>query len=108
MLEAKLGQASLLKKIVDSIKDIVNEVNFDCSSSGISLQAMEQAHVVLVSLALNAEGFESYRCDRNIPLGVNLSSLSKILKSANNDDSITLKAEDSGDTLNLTFESSSK
>lgn len=37
-----------------------------------ALQAMDNSHVALVSLKLVAEQFESYRCDRNIPLGVNV------------------------------------
>lgn len=35
---------------------------------------MDNSHVALVSLKLIAEQFESYRCDRNMPLGVNVSS----------------------------------
>lgn len=38
-----------------------------------ALQAMDNSHVALVSLKLVADQFESYRCDRNIPLGVNVS-----------------------------------
>lgn len=36
---------------------------------------MDNSHVALVSLKLLADQFESYRCDRNIPLGVNVSCL---------------------------------
>lgn len=36
---------------------------------------MDNSHVALVSLKLHAEQFESYRCDRNMPLGVNVSHL---------------------------------
>ena len=38
-----------------------------------ALQAMDNSHVALVSLKLTADQFESYRCDRNMPLGVNVS-----------------------------------
>ena len=34
---------------------------------------MDNSHVALVSLKLVAEQFETYRCDRNMPLGVNVS-----------------------------------
>ena len=37
-----------------------------------ALQAMDNSHVALVSLKLIAEQFEAYRCDRNMPLGVNV------------------------------------
>ena len=69
---------------------------------------MDNSHVALVSLLLRSDGFEPYRCDRNLPLGINLNSLSKILKCAGNDDTITLKAEDTADVLSLVFESPGK
>ena len=53
---------------------------------------------------MRAEGFDPYRCDRNISLGINLGSMSKILKCSGSDDVITLKAEDSGDTVTFVFE----
>lgn len=93
-------------KVVDAIKDLVQDCNFDCNDSGIALQAMDNSHVALVSMMLKAEGFSPYRCDRNIALGVNLVSLTKVLRAAQNEDILTLKAEDAPDSLNLVFESS--
>lgn len=66
---------------------------------------MDNSHVALVSMLLRAEGFDPYRCDRNVALGINLNSFAKVLRSAQNDDIITIKAEDTPDTLNLVFES---
>lgn len=105
MLEARLEQAALLKKVVDAIKELVQDCNFDCNDTGIALQAMDNSHVALVSMMLKAEVFSPYRCDRNIALGINLTSLTKVLKCAANEDIMTLKAEDAPDSLNLVFES---
>jgi len=105
MFEAKLSHASLLKKILESIKDLVVETSFDCTPVGIALQAMDSSHVSLVSLLLREDGFERYRCDRNISLGINLSSMSKIIKCAANDDTVTLKAEDKGNSVTFVFDS---
>ena len=60
---------------------------------GISLQAMDTSHVALVSLNLSMEGFEEYRCDSNVVLGVNIANLSKVMKLADPSDSITLQAD---------------
>lgn len=38
MFEARLPQASLLKKVLESIKDVIDHANFDCSADGMSLQ----------------------------------------------------------------------
>ncbi|KIW25354.1 proliferating cell nuclear antigen (pcna) [Cladophialophora immunda] len=106
MLEARLEQAAMLKKVVDAIKDLVQDCNFDCNDSGIALQAMDNSHVALVSMMLKAEMFSPYRCDRNIALGINLNSLTKVIRAAQNEDILTIKAEDSPDVVNLVFESS--
>ncbi|KAL5178157.1 Proliferating cell nuclear antigen [Glycine soja] len=105
MLELRLVQGSLLKKVLESVKELVNDANFDCSSTGFSLQAMDSSHVALVALLLRSEGFEHYRCDRNISMGMNLNNMAKMLKCAGNDDIITIKADDGSDTVTFMFES---
>lgn len=68
---------------------------------------MDNSHVALVSVLIQASGFKRYRCDRPMPLGVNLGSLTKVLKCAKDDDICTLKAADEADVLNLIYEAKS-
>ena len=72
MFEARLPQANLLKKVLEAIKDLLNDATWDCNSSGMSLQAMDSSHVSLVALMLRSDGFDTYRCDRNLSMGINL------------------------------------
>ncbi|KAJ3731749.1 proliferating cell nuclear antigen, N-terminal domain-containing protein [Lentinula guzmanii] len=104
MLEAKLAEASVLKKLLDAIKELVTDANFECSEEGITLQAMDNSHVALVAVKLVQNGFKKYRCDRPMPLGVNVGSLTKVLKCAKDDDICTLRAADEADVLNLVYE----
>lgn len=67
---------------------------------------MDNSHVALVSMLLRSEAFEPFRCDRNIALGINLGSLTKVLRAAGSEDILTLKAEDAPDVVNLVFENS--
>jgi proliferating cell nuclear antigen len=67
---------------------------------------MDNSHVALVSMLLRSEAFSPFRCDRNIALGINLGSLTKVLRAAQSDDILTLKAEDAPDVVNLVFENS--
>lgn len=107
MLEAKFKQADLLKKVIDALKDLVTEANISCSSNGMVMQAIDSGHVSLVSLCLTAEGFESYECQRPVLLGVKISSMAKILKCGNANDSLTLAVSDEGNNLSFIFESES-
>ena len=38
MFEARLVQGNLLKKVLESLKDLLNEATWDCADSGIQLQ----------------------------------------------------------------------
>jgi len=105
MFECTLVQGDLFKKIISSVSDLVNDGNFMCDSHHMSFQGMDSSHVSLVALSLRAEGFKDYRCDRDITLGINFSSLSKILKCMGSKDSLALRAADEGDTVLFVFES---
>jgi proliferating cell nuclear antigen len=65
---------------------------------------MDTSHVALVSLNLSMEGFEEYRCDQNVVLGINIANMSKVMKLADPQDSITLQADQDPSTLKITFE----
>lgn len=64
---------------------------------------MDSSHVSLIQLLLRKEGFDLYRCDKNVTLGINLTSLGKILKCSGNKDTLTLRC-DSEDTMSIMFE----
>ncbi|XP_008806847.1 proliferating cell nuclear antigen-like isoform X2 [Phoenix dactylifera] len=105
MLELRLVQGRLLKMVVEAMKELVTDANFDFSSSGVSLQAMDSSHVALVALLLRSEGFDHFRCDRNHSMGMNINNVSKLLRCAANDDIIILNADDDSDTITFIFES---
>ena len=65
---------------------------------------MDSSHVALVSLQLGQNGFEMYRADRAMTLGVSITNLSKVLKLAGNDDKIILRAEEEASSLQIIFE----
>ena len=105
MFEARLTHGKVFKQLIEALKDLVQDANIDCSEDELSIQAMDSSHVSLVQVNLRSQGFDHFRCDRAISLGFNSTNMSKILKCAGNDDIITLKAEDTADTLTLMFES---
>ena len=108
MFLARLNQGVILKKIVDSIKELVQNVNIDAGPTAISMQAMDPSHVALVSLTLKESGFSEYRSGGVMTLGLNVQNLAKLFRLANNDDMITLKAEEQDPSyLTLIFEDNS-
>jgi proliferating cell nuclear antigen len=104
MFEARLIQGIILRQVLESIKDLVNDANFDVTEEDLTIQCMDSAHVSLVDVSLSAAAFDHYRCDKSLSLGFNSENMTKILKMMNKDDVVILKAEDEGDSLTLMFE----
>lgn len=102
-----MTQGGLLKKVLEATRELIQEANFEVSTTGISLQAMDSSHVSLVSLNLRADGFDHFRCDRSFSMGMNLNNMNKMLKCAGADDAITMRAEDGADVVTFLFESPS-
>ena len=102
MFEAQLSHAGQLKKIIDAVKELIQEANFDCGEDAISLQAMDSSHVAIVSLKLNSDMFQRYRADQTAAIGLNLADVAKALKCANNEDVCILRFNDH-DQDNVTF-----
>ena len=104
-MNAVMQKAGLLKKIIESLKDLITEAIIDCDQNGMYLQSMDSSHVALVTFLLKQNLFESYECERNISLGININSMAKILKCATNDDILIMEAKDPVDTLLFQFQS---
>ena len=115
MFEASLEDSSILKKIVDAIKELVKEVNFQIDTTGISLQAMDTSHVALISASIKAAGLSTFNCVKPItlgsltlsPLGINMENLLKVMKLSGENDSVKLRADETADKLILNFDDKS-
>lgn len=105
MFEARLAQGNLYRRVMEAIVSLVSDVNLECTSTGMNIQAMDSSHVCLVSVELAAESFDPYRCDKNITLGLNVTNFLKIIRCGCNDDCITLQAQDNSDSLSVLIES---
>jgi len=104
VFEAQLHQAALLRKVVDAMKDLCKDVNFDCSEKGLQVQSMDSSHVALVSLLLRESAFADFKCDRPMSLGMNVDSLGKILKMCGPNDSLKLRWQNEADTISFQCE----
>lgn len=108
MLEALVDASNLWKRLVECINALVNEANFNCSPGGLSIQAMDSSHVALVHVLLRDDCFVKYQCERNTVLGINLASMSKVLKIVEGTDSLALRHDEDSDVITLTSENTEK
>eukprot|EP00826_Nyctotherus_ovalis_P010228 TRINITY_DN12717_c0_g1_i3.p1 TRINITY_DN12717_c0_g1~~TRINITY_DN12717_c0_g1_i3.p1 ORF type:complete len:294 (-),score=68.58 TRINITY_DN12717_c0_g1_i3:171-1052(-) len=107
VFEGTLINVTKFRRLIESIKELVKEVNMVITDSGLAIQAIDSSHVALVSANIKSEGFSAFNCKKNITLGVSLENLIKVIKLAGDSDSITMQAGEDGDKLYLSFENSS-
>jgi hypothetical protein len=65
----------IVVQVLEATKELITEGNFEVSSSGLTLQAMDSSHVSLVALSLRSDGFEHFRADRSFSMGMNLNNM---------------------------------
>jgi len=104
MFECRMEKSEIMKKVMDALKDLIKEAVWDVNGESLSLQSMDSSHVSLVMVTLKSDGFESFRCDKNLALGVNMDTMQKLMKCAASDDVFIIKAEDHGDLMTMIFE----
>ncbi len=108
MSEARIHQATAFKRILDSMKVMIYQVNFHWTRAGISVQSMDSSHVCLVRVNLEAKWFDFFRSEDDLKMGLDLRNLSRIMGMARTDDSMTIRKEKDGDVLNVVFKSPSE
>ena len=63
LLDIKTIQASTFKQVIDALKEILMDVNLEFDETGMKIIAMDNTHIVLIHLKLEAEKFEKFYCN---------------------------------------------
>lgn len=90
LLEIKTVQASTFKQVIDALKEILMDVNLEFDETGMKIVALDNTHVVLVHLKLDADKFEMFFCEKKIYVGINMLKLHLLIKTISNNDVLTL------------------
>ena len=102
-------QSNAIKTLVEGLKDIVTDVNFNVSSGGIRVTAIDNKNVTMANLNLVANGFEYFHSSGKMNLGINMTSLNVFIKSVGNNDLLSMYVEKKDETkLNIVIENKEK
>lgn len=106
LIQARWKKASILKQVIESIKDLINETNMEWSDNGIHIQGMDPSHITLSNIFMSAEDCEYYHIKESITIGLDIMRISKIMAMTDSNDSCELfiKSEDES-SLSIILES---
>jgi proliferating cell nuclear antigen len=94
-LELKTVQTNAIKVLTEALKDILTDANIEFDQTGLKIVAMDSTKTILVHLKLNSEKFDKYSCTQNRIVGVSMSNLFKLIKTATNNDTLTFYMDSS-------------
>ena len=109
VLEFQTVQTAAFRILIEALKEILTDANFEFDENGLKIVAMDSTHTVLVHLRLNAENLEEYKCLSKIVLGINLINFYKLMKILGNNDVLQLYVDDENlSVLNIMIKNSEK
>ena len=97
MFNAKV-KSEVLKGIIDVTSPLVNEVKLNISPKGISLRAVDPAHVAMVDLNIKDKAFEEYKAS-DMELGIDMDKLGSIMRLSSSGDMVTLEYDENSNRL---------
>jgi proliferating cell nuclear antigen len=120
ILEVRTVQANVIKILSEALKDLVPDINLvftkseesidengdTVKSGGIHAITMAMSNNVLLHLKLDATHFDYFNCVRDkFVAGINTTLLFKVMKTMNNNDTITIFVDDEDENkLGIKFE----
>jgi proliferating cell nuclear antigen len=109
ILEIRTVQSSAFKILIESLKELLTDTSIDFDETGMKIVSMDNSHVVLVHLKLDANKFECYQCNSKITIGVNMLNLYKLIRTINSNDTLSLFIEENDKNhLGIKIENSEK
>ena len=102
MFEAKI-KADTLREIIGVVSTLVEEIKLNIDTDGLSLRAVDPAHVAMVDLSLKAGAFEQLKADKT-EIGIDIDKLKEVLKLAKVGDILTMKHDEDKNKLVITVE----
>lgn len=90
IMYAKTVQACVLKVLMDSLSSLLVDTTLQFSSDGVKLIELDNTHIVMIHVRLDARKFEEFYCETPVNIGVNIGNLHTLLKTVNSSDTLTL------------------
>jgi len=92
MFKAEI-KSETLKGLVNIISTLIDEVKFTITPEGMTLKAVDPAHVAMIELKIGAKAFESYSANAT-EIGLDLDKVKTVLKLAGPGDIVAMEQEE--------------
>ncbi len=106
MLKLTISDANSWKRSIDAIAALIDEGTFEFTDSGMALKAMDPSQIAMVDFEMPKKAFKEYKVGEKQSIGVDLSELSRVMRRAHPEDTLTLELK--GNKLEILYEGKTK
>jgi len=103
MFKIVLSDVDLLKNSIPIISEIIDEGLFRVDQNGISMLSPDRAMVAVIDFKILSTAFDEFKVQGEDFLGLNMASLSAVIKRAKSGDKMLLEREEGGNSLKITI-----
>ena len=86
IFKVKTIQSRVIKILIESLKDLLYEVNFIFTKEGITMNASNTSNTATICMKLMAENFEEFYCKQTKKIGISMKALYNHIKNMSDDD----------------------
>jgi proliferating cell nuclear antigen len=97
MFNAKV-KSEVLKGIIDVTSPLVSEVKFNINPKGVTLRAVDPAHVAMVDLVVKNSAFDEFKATE-MELGVDMDKFASIMRLSSAGDMVSLEYDEDTNRL---------
>ena len=72
ILFIKTVQSQSIKILIESLKEVLTDINLYFDNNGLKIMTMDNARVALVYVRLIKDNFEEYYCRNKVMCGINM------------------------------------
>lgn len=94
VFEIKTIKSIIIRSLFEVVKQYIKDTNIIFNSKGIKFSSVDTSENSYTFVELYADKFESYKCEREVVLGLNINVLFKVVKTANRKEIITMYANE--------------
>lgn len=95
-------KAEVLKEVIDATSTLVDEAKFVLDDEGVSIKAVDPAHVAMIQLRLRKGAFDEYEAGEG-EIGVDLAKLKDVLKLSSTGDDVRIVHDEDNHQLVITI-----
>jgi proliferating cell nuclear antigen len=83
-------QGSVLRSLIESIKEILVDITIFFSPTDIRSTSIDGNKIACIFFIMEASKFEYYKCDDTFSIGINMQSIYRLIKTISNNDTVTM------------------